>query len=580
MKNVIATVLMVLFVILNVSAEKNSYKYRDHLRPEKIPPRSMEEVTPPPVADEVFSPAEFSSAHGIYLGWEEGLKVVLKDIAYEVSKLDTVYVVHMLGQDSVCENYFTDNDVNMDNVKFINADTNDVSVWIRDYGPFYIYEDGNRAIVQYDYKFFENNPIPGIMADVWGFEYYHSNLRISGGNFMADGNGMGFVADVVCAENVPLTDADIRSKLMQDLGLDSISFVKSMKKDGTGHIDMAQKLLNDTLILVGEYLNPGDAYGQNQMILNDNAEFLSSLKTLDGRSFNVVRIPMPPIYYIGTNIVTSSYTNSLIINNKVLVPIYGDSLVNLDTTALNIYKELMPDYEVVGINSAEVIKSNGAVHCITKTHFKKNPLVVFHSYFDSVQADVDPVIDFSLNPRFKTMSGSVFYKAESAADFTEVAAVLENGIFSATLPKMGENFNYYFTGAATSGTEQFTVSLPEDAPTSTFSAVVIPTGIKENMLMKKAVAFSQYPNPFNDKTTLTYTVNKNCKVSLAIYNMYGRKVCSLVDGFHTAGSYKMVWNGTNKAGEQVSSGIYYSLLTINNGGQDLVRKKNKMFIVR
>ncbi len=580
MKNVIATVLMVLFVILNVSAEKNSYKYRDHRRPEKIEPRSVVKVTPPPAADEVLSPAEFSSAHGIYLGWGEGQNVVLKDIAYEVSKLDTVYIVHMQGQDSVCKNYFTDNDVNMDNVKFINADTNYVSVWIRDYGPFYIYEDGNRAIVQYDYKFFENNPIPGIMADVWGFEYYHANLRISGGNFMADGNGMGFVADVVCEENVPLTEADIRSNLMQDLGLDSLVFVKSMKKDGTGHIDMAQKLLNDTLIIVGEYVNASDAYGQNKMILDQNAEKLSTIKNMDGRSFNVVRIPMPPVYYIGTTPVTRSYTNSLIINNIILVPIYGDSLASLDTTVLNLHKELMPDYEVIGINSAEVIKSNGAVHCITNTHFKKNPLVVFHSDFDSVQADVDPVIDFRLNPRFKTMSGSVFYKAESDSAFTEKAAVLENGIFSATLPKMGENFNYYFTGAATSGTEQFSVTLPADAPTTVFSAVVIPTGIKENMLTKKGVAFSQYPNPFNSKTTLTYTVNKNSKVTLLVYNMYGRKICSLVDGFHKAGTHKTVWRGTDKTGQHVSSGIYYSVLTVNSSGQDIVRKKNKMFIVR
>jgi agmatine deiminase len=190
---------------------------------------------------------------------------------------------------------------------------------------------------------------------------------LSGGNFMTDGNGMGFFGSVILKENNTWSEDSLRKNLRQYLGLDSVVFVRSMQLDGTGHIDMFSKFLNDTLILVGDYVNPGDGYGQNPQILDDNADSLSKMKNLDGRPFNVVRIPMPPFYQVGTDLYMPSYTNSLIINKKVLVPIYGDTLGSLDTMALNIYKKYMPDYEVIGIMSAEIIKSWGAVHCITKT---------------------------------------------------------------------------------------------------------------------------------------------------------------------------------------------------------------------
>jgi len=270
----------------------------------------------------------------------------------------------------------------------------------------------------------------------------------------------------------------------------------------------------------------------------------------------------------------------LIVNNKVLVPVYGDSLAKLDTIALNLYKELMPDYEIIGIYSSEIIKSNGAVHCVTNTHFHENPLMIFHSYFDTAVANEAPVIDFRLNPRFKTMAASVFYKAASENEFTEVEAELENGIFSATLPVMGEDFEYYFKGSATWGGEEITVTLPEDAPTTTFSAVVIPTGINSSLAAKRGITFSQYPNPFKGKTTLTYTVNKNSTVSLVIYNVHGRKVCTLADGFHTEGFYSAVWTGTDTKGKQLSSGIYYSVLRVNGGSQNSITRKNKLYIVR
>ena len=63
---------------------------------------------------------------------------------------------------------------------------------------------------------------------------------------------------------------------------------------------------------------------------------------------------------------------------------------------------------------------------------------------------------------------------------------------------------------------------------------------------------SAYPNPFNPSTTINYTVAKYDHVSIAVYDVIGRKIESLVNGHVDAGNYEITWNGSN-----YSSGIYY-----------------------
>ncbi len=70
-----------------------------------------------------------------------------------------------------------------------------------------------------------------------------------------------------------------------------------------------------------------------------------------------------------------------------------------------------------------------------------------------------------------------------------------------------------------------------------------------------------YPNPFNPTTTISYTVPTG-NVKMEIYNLLGQKVKTLVNKSHAAGTYNEVWNGTNDAGNLVSSGVYlYKLKT-------------------
>ena len=70
--------------------------------------------------------------------------------------------------------------------------------------------------------------------------------------------------------------------------------------------------------------------------------------------------------------------------------------------------------------------------------------------------------------------------------------------------------------------------------------------------------FTNYPNPFNPSTTILYNLPENSKVSIKIYNIYGREITKLVDGIQEKGSYSIVWKP-----ESISSGVYYAILLTN-----------------
>jgi hypothetical protein len=66
-----------------------------------------------------------------------------------------------------------------------------------------------------------------------------------------------------------------------------------------------------------------------------------------------------------------------------------------------------------------------------------------------------------------------------------------------------------------------------------------------------------YPNPFNPETTINFSLNEAGPVELAIYNIKGQKIKTLVNETLPAQNYNIVWNGRDDNNQQVSSGVYF-----------------------
>ena len=79
-----------------------------------------------------------------------------------------------------------------------------------------------------------------------------------------------------------------------------------------------------------------------------------------------------------------------------------------------------------------------------------------------------------------------------------------------------------------------------------------------------------YPNPFNPETTIQFSLSSNSDVSLVIYNALGQQVRNLYSGNVQPGTHRYTWNGTNDAGNPVTSGVYFYKLNVDN--QSSVRK--------
>ena len=85
---------------------------------------------------------------------------------------------------------------------------------------------------------------------------------------------------------------------------------------------------------------------------------------------------------------------------------------------------------------------------------------------------------------------------------------------------------------------------------------------KKEPLLKEYQLYQNYPNPFNPTTTIPYFLGKRSEVSLSIFNGLGQKVKTLVKAIQAPGDYKVIWDGTNNQGMQVSSGLYFYRLNV------------------
>ncbi|OPZ76018.1 MAG: flagellar basal body rod modification protein [bacterium ADurb.Bin431] len=79
--------------------------------------------------------------------------------------------------------------------------------------------------------------------------------------------------------------------------------------------------------------------------------------------------------------------------------------------------------------------------------------------------------------------------------------------------------------------------------------------------------FPPYPNPFNSSVSITYTLSSRQPVAVTIYNVRGEEVYSSPARDQAAGEHHFTWQGVDRSGRAVPSGIYYLRLQ----GSDLVQ---------
>ncbi len=215
----------------------------------------------------------------------------------------------------------------------------------------------------------------------------HLDFVLEGGSIESDGKGTIFTTECCLMaphRNQPLTKQEIEERLKLWLGAERVVWLQhgSLIGDDTdGHIDTLARICPDDTIL---YTGGDDDHPDLALM----EEELQALRTLDGKPYRLLKLPLPrPIWASPnpseggekvppspdpseggeTERLPATYANYLVINGAVLVPTYNQP--DLDAEALRIVGEAFPDRDIIGIDCRAVIRQHGSLHCCTMQYY-------------------------------------------------------------------------------------------------------------------------------------------------------------------------------------------------------------------
>ena len=249
--------------------------------------------------------------------------------------------------------------------------------WARDHGFITVEEsDGTKVLLDFQFngwgqKFAAelDNQINRQLYEqelVEGRYESHLDFVLEGGSIESDGRGTVFTTRCCLMaphRNQPLTQQQIDDRLKQYLGAERVVWLEhgSLIGDDTdGHIDTLVRICpDDTILYTG-----GD---EDHPDLDAMERELQTLRTLDGRPYRLLKLPLPrPIYDDGDRL-PATYANYLVVNGAVLVPTYNQP--DLDQEAMRVVGLAYPDREIVGIDCRPVIRQHGSLHCCTMQYY-------------------------------------------------------------------------------------------------------------------------------------------------------------------------------------------------------------------
>lgn len=300
--------------------------------------------TPPPPAP-VTNFAEFDQVQSVLIRHQFGIPYALIAAMSQETGVTTIVTENNLN--SVI-NQYQSNGVNLDNCDFIIASTN--SYWTRDFGPWFVF-DGNDEIGIVDFEYNRprplDNAIPAKVAQHLNVNLFSTDLLHTGGNYMTDGMGISASTHIVHTENANYTHAQI-AQIMQDYyGIHTYHVVQDPTGTYINHIDTWAKYLAPDKILIRSVPTSHSQYNQ----IEAAASYFAAQTSSYGTPMQVYRVYTPN---------NQPYTNSLILNNRVFVPIMNSTW---DAPALQVYQEAMPGYEILGFTGSW--QSTDALHCRT-----------------------------------------------------------------------------------------------------------------------------------------------------------------------------------------------------------------------
>ena len=273
----------------------------------------------------------------------------------------------------------------------------------------------------------------------------------TGGNFMTDGYGMAFSTELMVNEN-DMGETEFVNLIQEYLNIDNYYILDNPNEESIQHIDCMAKLVNPETIIIKQVPEESPEYECMEEFANSFYE----LNTYYGRPFKIHRIYCPEINGVWWEVnPVTAYTNSLILNDKVLVPQYG--IISADANALNVYQEAMPGYEVIGFynDTGNPWYAEDALHCRTMGIFDPNMIHISHKSIRTEEINNNNsiyieayVIDYGYpNYNLESVVLSWKYSAEDGP-YNQTELELDiNNVYTGQFPTLNSNteIEYFIT---------------------------------------------------------------------------------------------------------------------------------------
>lgn len=303
----------------------------------------------------VYSPSEYDPCEGLMITWEK-YPLILTELTVDITLNDPEAIMYIAVDNSVEQmevyNLLDIAGADMSHIEFIVYPTD--TIWVRDYGPSFILEDGKRAIIDFTYTHLRENDnlFNDYLSNLWDEQQYQISIEHGGGNFHIFSDGDAFMTSIVLERNPSLTEQDIKDQFFRYKNVNLTIYPSFPGNfDMTGHIDMWMLPVAAKKVIVGEYAaSAGEPHTITENVTSD----------LESRGYKVFRTPGWK-----SGIVHYTYTNSIIMNNLVFIPHYGGPWSSNDEKAFEVFREAFPDHIITQIDCNRIIMENGALHCIS-----------------------------------------------------------------------------------------------------------------------------------------------------------------------------------------------------------------------
>jgi len=259
---------------------------------------------------------------------------------------------------------------------------------------------------------------------------------------MTDGLGVATSTELVWEENPSLTHPEINQIMEDYLGIQTYHVVPDPNNTYIDHIDCWGKFLDVDKILIREVPTGHPQYNEIEAAV----DYFEAQTSSYGTPYEIYRVYTPN---------DEPYSNSFILNDKVLVPTMNSSE---DAAALAVYESAMPGYEVLGFYYSSW-ESTDAIHCRLRGVADRNMLYVNHiplsGTIPNTRADYEinaTIIPYSGQPVYND-SLLVYYSVDGGA-YTSVTMTLQSGNdYQGIIPEQagGSEISYYIHTADQSG---------------------------------------------------------------------------------------------------------------------------------